>query len=90
MARPRPVCCECSFEMYPDINGVYVVLMAWDPPQPYEIWCADQWKCRKCGNTFITGFSDRGVQHHEEHFPMLLEHIRQDRDRHPVYEVHEK
>lgn len=90
MARPKTVCCKCSFEMVPDINGVYVVLMAWDPPQPYEIWCGDQWKCRKCGNTIVTGYAQRGIQHFEEKFPNLLEHILQTQDRQPVYMVKEQ
>ncbi len=90
MARPRHICGTCKKEMSPLVSGVYVVLMAWDPPKPYEIWHADSWICKHCGHTFVTGFADRGKQHHEANFDELLKSIMSTRHKYPVYEVHER
>lgn len=56
MSQPTlPICVKCNLEMRPDTNGVTVLLMAYDPPQPYEAYGADLVKCPNCDMQVITG-----------------------------------
>jgi hypothetical protein len=35
---------------------------------PYKLWTADLWKCPRCGVEIISGYSQRGIEDHEETF----------------------
>ena len=52
-----PICVKCNLKMKPDTNGVTVLLMAYDPPQPYEAYAADLVKCPNCGIQVIAGYA---------------------------------
>lgn len=72
----RPICVTCKVEMRPENNDVEVVYHYQNPPQPYEIWAADEWKCPKCGHCIITGFGDCALhQHWEPDFAAALSSI---------------
>ena len=56
MSQPiLPICVKCNLEMRPDTNGVTVLLMAYDPPQPYEAYDADLVKCPNCDMQVVVG-----------------------------------
>jgi len=40
---------------------------------PYKLWPADLWMCHGCGKKIISGYSQRGIEHHEKDFEVLLE-----------------
>lgn len=65
----RPICSHCEVEMRPYKNDIVVVDYAHDPPQPYQLWSADECHCPKCGYRIIVGFGDSPyVRHFEEMF----------------------
>ena len=87
MSKPKPVCVECHKEMRVAHTGVYVILMAYDPPEPYEIWAGDQWQCSKCGAAFVARYADRFlVAHGAPGFAERLAAVRTD----VHYEVYER
>lgn len=61
------LCPDCQVEFQPKKNGVHVIEMFLNPPEPYKVYGADLWACPICGKTVITGFS-WGVEHFEEEF----------------------
>lgn len=69
----KPVCVKCQIGMKVDENGVYVIDTFLDPPQPYQLWSADQWVCPICGHKVINGFSNSALQHHRPDFEDRLE-----------------
>ena len=70
----RPICSRCEVEMRPSKNNVVVVDYAHDPPQPYQIWSADEWTCPKCGHRIIVGFGESPyIRHFEPLFADRLE-----------------
>lgn len=82
----QPVCVKCQVSMQPDINGVVVVEMSNNPPQPYRFWNADMWKCPRCGVQIVKGFCEEPVmEHFEDGFEEALEQAKQ-RARRVVYE----
>ena len=86
---PKQVCVNCSTEFKIEKNGVYVVEMFNNPPQPYKIWSADLWKCPKCKQEIIAGFGMQALaEHFQEHFNGMLEKIRGNSDI-KVYEDYE-
>ena len=88
MSQPKPICVKCQKEMRIDIITVHVVLMAWEPPKPYEIWQGDQWKCPGCGVTIVTGFGWNAIaKHHEPGFAEDLSFRRADKQR-PAYDIY--
>jgi len=58
---PRPICVACQVEMRCIKNDFYAVLMANEPPEPYQIWASDKWACPKCGIEILTGFAQKPV-----------------------------
>ena len=52
----RPICSACEVEMRPVKNDIVVIDYAHDPPQPYQLWSADEWGCPKCPNRIVVGF----------------------------------
>lgn len=73
----RPVCSKCQVELRPTNNDAMVVDHAYDPPQPYKIWCADEWTCPKCGYQIVIGFGDSPIAHHfEPEFQPILSSIK--------------
>ena len=84
----REVCVGCSREYKILENGVYVVRIYEDRGKPFEVWCADMWICRSCGNTITTGYGKEALAYsHEEHFDKVLEDIK-DQDDRTVVEVY--
>lgn len=57
-----PVCPTCQLGMKPETNGVMVIEVAYNPPTPYKIWNADEWKCPKCYQRVIVGFSAKATE----------------------------
>jgi len=65
MSQPiLPICVRCNIEMRPDTNGVTALLMAYDPPQPYEAYDADLVKCPNCGLQVIVGCATQAFWMH--------------------------
>ena len=65
MARPvGPICCKCGVEMRIYMNGVLAVTHFQDPPQPYEVWASDCYKCPNCGAKVLTGYGDHELAAH--------------------------
>ena len=72
----RPICSECQVEMRPVKNDIVVVDYAWEPPQPYQLWAADEWGCPKCGHTIIRGFGNAPyIRHFEDGFKEAFSRI---------------
>ena len=72
----RPVCSKCTVEMRPVRNDIVVVDYAWKPPQPYQLWSADEWGCPECGHRVALGFGVAPFsRHYEEGFQSLLERL---------------
>lgn len=88
MSNPRPVCVKCQREMRIDKCGVNVILMAYEPPQPFEIWRGDRWKCPKCGAEVVARYGDRAIAMHFE--PTFDEELAKLRESFTTYEVYER
>jgi len=88
MSKPRPVCVKCKLEMRVDRTGVNVILMAYNPPRPYEVWRGDRWKSRKCGAEFVARYGNRAIAMHFE--PKFEEELAGLRRSSTTYEVHER
>jgi len=62
--------------MRPVNNDIVVVDYAWEPPQPCQLWCADEWGCPKCGHKIIRGFGDAPyIRHFEDGFKEATDRI---------------
>ena len=73
---PKLVCVKCQVGYRPDKNGVYLIEMAWKPPQPYKIWHSDMWCCPGCGHQVISGFADRPLsEHYQDNFDAILNNV---------------
>lgn len=73
MAKPRPICVECRIEYRLEVSGVLAVTMFQKPPEPYEIYSTDLWRCPVCGHEMLKGFGERPiVQHWEQDFDEIL------------------
>ena len=74
---PKLVCCNCQTELEIEKNGVSVVEMFSQPPQPYRIWSADLWKCPQCQNEIVAGFGMQPLaEHFQEKFNDILERVK--------------
>jgi hypothetical protein len=74
---PKMVCTTCCVELVPRTNGVVVVEMFNEPPQPYQLWNADAWVCPVCQFEIIAGFAHDPYAEHwqpdfEKHLTVLL------------------
>lgn len=68
------VCSKCKIELRPKTNGVKVVEYAGFGP--YKIWEADEWECRNCGSTVITGFAQFPIaEHFQPNFSKILQEL---------------
>ena len=67
------VCLDCQVEFRIEKNGVLGVDMFLAPPQPYQIYDCDAWKCPGCGRVILAGFSDFPFAKHFE--PGFLERL---------------
>lgn len=75
---PKSVCKKCEIELRPETNGVKVVEMFQDPPQPYQIWDADLWKCPKCGLEVVLGFANMPFAvHYEDDLVAIIARIKE-------------
>ena len=52
----KMICQKCQCELRPVENGVRVIEMAGDPPEPYRLYSADLWGCKGCGFKVVTDF----------------------------------
>ena len=68
-------CVQCNIQMQAEKNGVYVVKMFLNPPQPYQIWNADLHKCPQCGNEVVSGWGGKLAEHFQDGFDDLLKKI---------------
>ena len=76
----RPICVRCKIEMRVVQNGVYVTLMAHDPPQPYKSYSTDKYRCPLCKNEVcVTGDLTQPFWREGDHLPALDNAL-------PVYE----
>ena len=76
--------------MNPDVNGVIVVEMFNDPPQPYKIWFADSKKCLGCGNKVVLDFANLPLaEHFQAGFATTLDDVLRHSDV-PVFYSYEK
>lgn len=80
-AYPRPIfCARCLRDLRPEKNGVYLLEMAGDPPQPYALWHADLWTCPECKTRIISGYGGSPVRCSEgERFKTELKRARESR-----------
>lgn len=73
MYRLRPMCSQCGVKMDVDVIGVTVIEMAHDPPRPYAMISADEYKCRSCGLKVVGVFADNPYTHcHDDDFKSSL------------------
>lgn len=71
---PKVICTDCQVEYKIEKNGVYVVEMFSDPPQPYKLWSADLWKCPNCRREIIAGFGMSALaEHFQKNFTTVLD-----------------
>lgn len=69
---PKMICCNCQVEYRPDRNGVVVIDMFQQPPQPYKLYEADRWYCPGCGHKVVAGFGQRYAEHFQPDFDEQL------------------
>jgi hypothetical protein len=70
---PTITCVKCERSLKVVKNGAWVVFMAGDPPEPYQIWSSDIYRCTKCGFEVCAGWSRSPLaEHHEPVFAELL------------------
>ena len=53
----RPACVDCMQTYNVEEIGITVLVQDEDL-QPIEVWQADLWECRSCGNQIIGGFGN--------------------------------
>ena len=69
MYKIKPICSRCGITMDVHMQGVTVVEMAYDPPTPYAMISADEFKCQSCGFKIISGYGDKPFsRHHNDDF----------------------
>lgn len=74
---PKMVCFKCEVELVIEKSGVPVIEYFSDPPQPYQIFDADAWKCPKCGVVIVAGFGEIPLaEHYEDRFNSFLEGVK--------------
>ncbi len=74
---PRLICVKCQVEFCRE-QSVYVVEMFNQPPEPYNVWCADLWTCDVCKSEIVSGFASRPIKEHfEDGFTDWLEREKQ-------------
>ena len=58
----RPVCAGCKVDMTKEESGVELIVMSASQGDekhaegPYQLWSADEFVCRSCGNVVLVGF----------------------------------
>lgn len=73
MYKIKPICSRCGITMDVHMQGVILVEMAFNPPSPYALVSADEYKCRSCSYRIISGFGDKPFsRHHDEDFKSRL------------------
>jgi DNA-directed RNA polymerase subunit RPC12/RpoP len=55
----KPICVQCQREMKMADMGVTVVYLYSQPPEPYQAYAADLYKCPECGAEVIVGTGER-------------------------------
>lgn len=76
----RPVCVECSTEMYPLKNGVdYIESMVInEETAPYKIIQCDMFECPICKRRILSGFAREAyTEHYQDKFKGILERTKQ-------------
>ena len=70
---PKMICFQCHVELVIEKSGVDVVEMFSQPPQPYQLFQADAWKCPGCGAIVIAGFAHEPLaEHWQDDFDAIL------------------
>ena len=76
MATVTCVNCERGYHLIE--NGVFLVEMFCNPPQPYKIWSADLWQCPGCKDRVVSGRGDNPLMHHfQEGFDVYLANLKE-------------
>ena len=84
MAKPiLPICVKCNVSMFPKKNGATALLMAYNPPEPYEAYSADLLECPRCHYQVLSGYG--GVNWHNFNTRRKVPNI-EDQYVFPVYE----
>lgn len=73
MARTNPVCVGDEVEYRILENGIYLIELAYDPPEPYKMWLADLWMCPVCGHKLVHGYGHEPKEHFEQDFNYYVE-----------------
>ncbi len=68
----RPLC-GCKLTMSVTKIGVSVIVYAYFPPQPYQVWQADLFQCPKCGSIVVANFADQPTQSFDPEFSQVVE-----------------
>ena len=55
------VCVKCQQRLRVEESGVVVVVMFNDPPEPYQLWSGDIWRCPGCGAEIVGGMGARPI-----------------------------
>lgn len=69
------VCVHCEIELKVVRNGVAVIEMWDDPPEPYKIWASDVWGCPACQCEIA--FVERGQVPAKEHYQANFQDVLQ-------------
>ena len=74
MYRTKPICSKCGISMEVHMQGVTVIEMAHNPPEPYTMIMADEYKCRSCDCKVIGAFGNEPFsQYGNVEFKAMLE-----------------
>ena len=84
---PKIICVKCEVQCQILKNGVPLIEMFLDPPQPYKILSSDKWQCPICKHEILAGISEYGSEHFQEIFPKALEKAK---EYNPVYSYEHK
>jgi hypothetical protein len=58
------ICVKCEIDLVPHINGIVIIDMAYDPPEPQAVINSDMWTCPVCGFFVLAGMGQK--QYDEE------------------------
>lgn len=70
----KPTCVKCQIGMKFTESGTWCITMFGDPPQPYQIWSSDKYRCPVCSSEILAGYAERPIaEHFQETFDIALE-----------------
>ena len=59
----KPICVECQIEMYPHVNGCWVVYL-FRGDEPYKVHLGDIWRCPVCDKEVVKGIALEPILEH--------------------------